>query len=197
MNILVEQFPTTVSINGKQVEVNSDFRSCLKIILAFEDNELTPQEKQMILFNNMYGELPDDLREAAVQAVKFLNGGKDKEEGEDEAPGPTLYSFSKDASFIFSAMKQTHGIELDKAELHWWKFLALFMDLGPETTFSNLVGLRSRLADGTASKDDRKLARKMGSMVEVQQADDRTLEEKEAADKFFAAVEKAQQARKK
>jgi hypothetical protein len=127
--------------------------------MAFEDNDLTPQEKQIILLSMLYPTIPPDTQIAIEKANLFLNGG---EIGEVK-DGPRLYSFSKDANFIFSAFKQTHGIDLDTAQLHWWKFLALFMDLGSETTFCQLTALRNRLATGKASKEEKSAAREMGA----------------------------------
>ena len=105
-------------------------------VIAFEDPELTGLEKQAVMLENLYPEQPTDPTAACEIAVRFLNGGSETGEGEEDEP-LRLYSFSKDAGFIFSAFRQTHGIDLETAELHWWKFLALFMDLGAETTFSS------------------------------------------------------------
>lgn len=188
MNLLVDSLPTEIIIDGRGYAVNADFRSCLKIILAFEDNELTPQEKQIVLLSNLYKKLPRDTRQAVEQANWFLNGGKVQEE---ETEPLRLYSFERDASFVFAAFKQTHNIDLQKDDLHWWTFLALFMDLGQDTTFCQLVGLRKRLATGKATKEEREAAREMGDLVWVEVLDDRSLEEKEAAALFEQKVEEA------
>lgn len=187
MNILADALPVEVSVDGKLYSVECNFRVCLKTILAFEDDTLTPQEKQGILLSNTYGEnVPGNIQEALEKANWFLNGGKESK-GEGEA-SPRLYSFSKDASFIFAAFRQTHGIDLQKTDLHWWEFLALFMDLGSETTFSGLVGLRKRIKNGTATKEERQAAREMGDLFEVSDPDTRTLEEKEQEREFMRLV---------
>jgi hypothetical protein len=99
--------------------------------------------------------------EAIQEGVKFLDGSLMRDNGEPDDGSPVrLYSFAKDANYIFSAFQQTHGIDLTTAKLHWWQFLALFMDLGGETAFSNIVDLRSRLKDGTATKEEKKRAKK-------------------------------------
>ena len=188
MNLLVDILPTEIIINGGEYAVNSDFRSCLKIILACEDNELTPQEKQIVLLSNLYETLPQDIPQAIEQAYIFLNGGKPHEE--DTQPY-RLYSFDRDASFIFAAFKQTHGIDLTKDDLHWWSFLALFMDLGQDTTFCQLVGLRKRVKNGTATKEEKQAAQEMGALFDVPEIDTHTLEEKEMAAEFERKVEEA------
>lgn len=137
------------------------------------------------MLGNLYPEPIEDAKTALEQGMKFLNGGKVADEEED---GPRLYSFEKDASFIFAAFRQTHGIDLETAEMHWWKFLALFMDLGADTTFCNLVGLRKRVKSGRATKEEREAAREMGDLFDVPEPDLRTAEEKEQEQEFMRLI---------
>ncbi len=181
MNILIEQMPTAIEIDGHDYEINSDFRTCLRIILAFEDPELAMIEKQIILLDNLYKERPENIKEAFEKGIRFLNGGEKDRETESNM---RLYSFDKDANYIMAAFQQTHGIDLEKAEMHWWKFLALFMDLGSETTFSSIVGLRKRLKTGKATKEERQMAVELEDIINLQELDDRSLEEREEEEEF-------------
>jgi hypothetical protein len=156
------------------------------VILAFEDAELTAQEKQAVLLS-LYKEPVGDVRQALLMAVKYLNGGKEAQEGDNSLPY-RLYSFAQDAQYIFAAFRQTHGVDLQKAELHWWEFIALFMDLGADTTFCNLVNLRKRIKTGKATKEERKAASEMGEIFEIPEPDDRTAEEKEREAEFMRLI---------
>lgn len=140
----------------------------------------------MILLANLYPDQIEDTQAALEMGMRFLNGGKVADE-EDEG-GPRLYSFDKDANFIFAAFRQTHGIDLETVQLHWWSFLALFMDLGADTTFCNLVSLRKKVKTGKASKEERDAAREMGDMFDIPEPDDRTPEEREQEDNFLRMV---------
>jgi hypothetical protein len=191
MNILVENLPTAIEIDGCEYEINSDFRSCLRIILAFEDPELAMIEKQIILLDNLYKERPENLKEAFEKGIRFLNGGKESQEEENTR----LYSFEKDSNFIMAAFQQTHGIDLETAEMHWWKFMALFMDMGSETTFSSIVGLRKRLKSGTATKEERALAREINDILELPELDNRTLDERESDEEFIRQIKDARNRR--
>ncbi len=189
MNILVEDLPETLEIDGNSYRINSDFRACLLTIMAFEDNELTMQEKQHILLNNLFAEeMPSNLEGAIQAALQFLNGKSGSDCETEERTSPRLYSLSHDANFIYAAFKQTHGIDLQTDKLHWWKFLALFMDLGSETTFCSLVSLRKRIKTGKATKEEKAAAREMGDIFNVPELDTRTLEEKELERKFLEAI---------
>ena len=186
MNLLVDELPTFVEIGGKEYAINADFRACIRTVLAFEDPDLTGPEKQMVMLQTLFPVMPDDPGGAIEQALKFLNGGR-LDEVPDESP-LRLYSFQKDANFIYSAFKQTHGISLETEKLHWWRFLALFADLGADTSFCQLIGLRKRVKTGKASKDEQAAAREMGDAFEIPEPDNRTLEEKEQEAEFMRLV---------
>lgn len=192
MNILTSPLPESVEIDGVEYPLNTDFRSCLRIMLAFEDNELAQFEKLNIMFANLYPQIPENINAAAERAQWFLNGGE--KEGEED-PGPRVYSFSKDAGLIYSAFRQTHNIDLQAARLHWWEFLALFMDLGANTTFCNLVALRKRVKTGKATKEEKAAAREIGDAFEVPELGPQTLEERIDQEDFLQAVKDAKDRR--
>jgi hypothetical protein len=177
VNILTSTLPDVVVIDGISYPVESDFRTAIRVIMAFEDGTLTAQEKQAIMLANIYPTPPHDLRGAVEQANWFLNGGKEAGKGDS---GPRVYSFAKDGEYIFAAFRQTHGVDLQREPLHWWAFLALFMDLGSETTFCQLVSLRKKVKTGKASKEERHAAFEMGDAFDLPELDDWTLEEREA-----------------
>ena len=181
--------PTAVEIDGREYSINSDYRNCLRAILAFEDDELVTQEKQFVMLRLLYPEMPENIEKATYQAIKFLNGGIIEENEESIPAAPRIYSFGKDANLIFAAFKQTHGIDLAEIEyLHWWKFMALFMDLGSDTAFCNLVGLRKRLKTGKATREERQAAIEIGDLFDIPDVDTRTLEEKEQEAEFLRMV---------
>lgn len=188
MNILTDSFPETIKVHGVAYPAATSFRDCIQIMLAFEDDELTQWEKQIVMCKLLYLEQPSDTTEAIVQGIKFLNGSRAQSLIDEVSDPLRLYSFTHDAEFIFAAFKQTHGIDLDIAELHWWKFFALFMDLGNETTFCQLVSLRKRVYTGKATKEEREAAREMGDLFSLPEPDTRTLEEKRLEEQFMSLV---------
>src|SRR5262245_38096162 len=111
MNLLIDKLPDAVACHGVAYKVYTDFKVGIRIILAFEDALLTMQEKQGIMVSLLYETVPDDFYEAAKQAAIFLNGGVTDSE---PRKAPRVYSFAKDANFIFAAFRQTHGIDLQQ-----------------------------------------------------------------------------------
>lgn len=186
-NILFDALPDTVTVDGREYAIDTSFRSCLKTVLAFEDNELTGYEKQGILLANLFIESPENTTAALEAAQMFINGNQPR--NDDDEAQPVFYSFRKDAKFIFAAFQQVHKIDLETADLHWWKFCALFVGLfGSETPFSNLVSLRQRVASGKATKEERQAAHNMGEAFEIEQPDTRTEAERKADAEFMRLI---------
>lgn len=194
MNILVDGLPEAVEVAGKRHKIRTDFRICLKTIMACEDPSLTGHEKAMVILTNLFETVPDDLETALEKAKWFLDCGEQKQETDEFKP--RVYSFIKDANFIFAAFRQTHGIDLQTEDLHWWKFVALFMDVGGDTTFSQLTSLRKRVKTGKASKHEREMARELGDLFEIDDAESHTLDELESEDEFMKALNKARKQEK-
>lgn len=161
MSILTDKLPEAVLIDGEKYPINTDYRTAIKIIVAFESEELTGFEKNEIMLEMLYGEnnIPDNTAQALEMALRFLNGDCEEIENspdEDDSSGDCrLYSFTQDARYIFSGILQTHGIDITDTDMHWWKFIVLFMDLDKDCFFSQLLSIRSRLKKGTLTKEER------------------------------------------
>jgi hypothetical protein len=186
-NILVEAPPTTIEIEGQEHEVNWDFRTCLRVILAFEDLELTMIEKTAVMLELLYKDRPDNIQLAIEKGIAFLDGGI---EHDPTSSGARIFSFQKDSRLVMAGFRQTYQMDLQVVDLHWWTFLTLFMDLGPDTTFSNLVNLRKRVKDGNATKEERQTALDLGEMFDLPDLWIKTIEELEAEKMFFDALGK-------
>jgi hypothetical protein len=192
-NLLTSRPPESLTINGHEISIDTNFKTCLLIMLAFEDNGLTAVEKQIVMLDNLYQRaIPEGYAgEAIEKAVWFLDGGQTSESGGGFSP--RVYSFSKDDRLIYAAFRQTHGIDLHSVELHWWQFISLFMDLGSDSVFCSLVGLRKRVKTGKASKEEIELSREMGSLYEVPDVDQRSLDEKIREREFMEQYKKARE----
>ena len=186
MNILIDELPDAVEIDGVEYPLNTDFQTGILCILDFESRDLTEDEKAILLLKRLYkGDIPSDVNEAVRLGIKFLDGGKESEGENPFADHHRLYSFEKDSALIYAAFQQTHGIDLQKVDLHWWQFLALFQDLGAETAFSSVVNLRRRVKNGDATKEEREHALKMGEAFDLPEFDDyMNFEENENANLF-------------
>ncbi|MGX8711627.1 MAG: Gp15 family bacteriophage protein [bacterium] len=146
MNVLIDGLPTAVEIDGQEYELNTDYHVGLRIMTAFEDPDLTGFEKQAVMLQLLYPIIPPDTRRASELAVKFLNCGQESKQGDDEADATRYYSWSQDARYIMAAIEQTYHIDLSTANLHWWRFSYMFLDLHEDCFFSRLIYLRKQKA---------------------------------------------------
>lgn len=166
MNVLVDKLPTSIEIDGKTYEINSDFRICLRIILMFEDPELVMPEKQILMLRLLYKEIPSNIDQASRMAIRFLNCGEILTEG--TISENRLYSFEKDSKYIYSGIKQSHNIDLEQIEyMHWWKFALLFLDLREDCFFNKIIYLRSQKAKGKLTKEEKELYYSMKDIVDL------------------------------
>lgn len=174
MNPLTDPFPQSVLIYGKEYEINTDFRIGVDIMLAFEDKALSEADKQRVMLELLYKEIPPDLASAQEMAVLFLNCGEEERgEASTGARNMRVYSFEKDAKYIYSAFRQTHGIDLESIDyLHWWKFCYMFLDLNPDTMFQQMVSLRQRKQLNKLTKEERELYQRMEHILELPELKD-------------------------
>lgn len=169
MNILTEKLPTKIKVNEKIYDINYDYKTAIKTLMAFEDEELTQNEKCYILLNNIYKNevSKKDEEEAIIKAIKFLNLG-DTCESENKKTKPRIYSFNKDSSYIYSGINQTHKIDLEKdSNLHFWKFMSLFMDMTPECMFGEIIYYRKRKQEGKLTKEEKQQYEKIKDLIEL------------------------------
>ncbi|MEA5011767.1 MAG: Gp15 family bacteriophage protein [Angelakisella sp.] len=161
MSLLTQSLPKEAVIGGEHYPLNTDFRVGLRILEAYEDETLTPFERQVILLQMLYTRLPEqeeDLRQAVKLGVDFLNCGQ-----VHTAPtGRRMYSFTRDAAHIYSGILHTHGVDLSCQQLHWWTFCAMFRELGQDCVFTRLLTLRQRVLGGKLTTEERRVVAALG-----------------------------------
>ncbi|MCH5297867.1 MAG: hypothetical protein J1E85_09375 [Ruminococcus sp.] len=140
---MIGHLPQSLVVDGEEYDINSDFRTALVIIEAYNDETLTDYEKMLCCLKCLFKEIPPNADEALKQATWFLDGGdmpKSK-----QAP-VKLMDWEYDQSIIFPAVNKVAGYETRTAEyLHWWSFLGLFNEIG-EGLYSQVMNIRSKRA---------------------------------------------------
>lgn len=172
-NILINKLPSSVVIDGAEVKINTDFRICLKCILAFEDEELTFNEKIYIMLKLLYDDVPQNTDEAIKQAIWFLNCGEILDKTGENSP--RLYSFEKDSKYIYVAMKQSLNANFD--DLHWWDFVNYFMALDEKSFFARMIYLRSQKSKGKLTQEEAKYYNEHRDILELNDSEDEESEE--------------------
>ncbi|MDD6313302.1 MAG: Gp15 family bacteriophage protein [Firmicutes bacterium] len=137
--------PKTLSIGGVDYKIRTDFRDILKTISALDDNNLSNDEKVMVVFFNLYpdySKIPKtNIVEAIEKAYWFIDGGRDYKSSN---PKPSLMNWEQDFPLIIAPINRTLGYECRDSEyLHWWTFLGAYNEIG-ECSFSTVVSIRNK-----------------------------------------------------
>lgn len=173
--------PETVDIDGRRIPVNSDFRIWITISEIMSDRSIEDNDKFARALVLCYGKgnIPENLPEAIKQMVEFFRAESFENTGHrPTGKGGQIYSYRYDAEYIYSAFMEQYGIDLTEAELHWWKFKAMFKALSDNTKFSKIIGYRGM---NTAEIKDKKLKSRYAELKLLYALPDmRTDEEKEA-----------------
>lgn len=185
IDLLIDGYPTKIKIDNDVYDINCDYKTGIKIILAMEDKELTQSEKNIILLNLLYKEIPKDYIKALEQGVKFLNCGEASIESNTN--GVRVYSFVHDSKYIFSAVNKVLNGKLGRGEfIHWWEFFMAFMDMPEDCQMSRIMSFRLRYANGKLSKEELKLYNKYRYIYEI--PEELTESEKYKYDIFMKAL---------
>ena len=153
---MIGALPETLTVGGKEYPIRTDYRNVLQVFEAFQDPELTQEEKWIVAIYLLFEgfSCDDDVLEAAQngfdlgEAMKqiswFISAGQPEKKVLEQ---PT-YNWAQDEQIIFSAVNKVAGRETRELEyLHWWTFLGYFNEIG-EGTFSFIVGIRNKLNKG-------------------------------------------------
>ena len=142
---MIGSLPTTLTVDGVEYKINSDYKIALLIFQAYNDPELSDQEKAVVCVKCLYDEVPENKTKALEKALWFLDGGNMPK----SKPLPyKIMDWEQDEQMLFSAVNKVAGYETRKAEdLHWWTFLGFFNEIS-EGLWSQVMNIRSKKAKG-------------------------------------------------
>ena len=143
---MIFDLPTALEVGGEMWDIATDYRDILRILTAFEDPDLTNEERVLLCLYNLYVDLEKipqaHLQAAFDAAIAFIDhgsGGKD---------GPRTMDWEQDAPLIFPAVNRAAGFEVRSVDyMHWWTFLGLFMEIR-DSTYATVLSLRGKKSRG-------------------------------------------------
>ena len=152
---MIFDLPTALEFGGRSWDIATDYRDILRILTAFEDPNLTDEDKALVCLYNFYADfetMPDDLvQEAFDKALEFIDNGQS-----DDEHGPRTMDWTQDAPLIFPAVNRAAGMEVRSINyMHWWTFLGFFMEI-KDTTYATVLNLRGKKARGKKLEKDEK-----------------------------------------
>ncbi len=181
MAILFCKPPLSVTIDGEDYKINTDFRVWIEIEELLYSSKLSEGERFARCLILAYPQLPPHPFGALEELFRFYFAGK--------TPSPSaasfhasktmpVYDLAEDAAYIYGSFLAQYGIDLFDAELHWWKFRALLTCLSDKSKFAQIVSYRSTDTQAIDDPNKRRFYEKMKRLYAL--PDNRTQEEKEA-----------------
>ena len=169
LNVLYENFPEYVTVQGIQYPIETDFREWIRFAELIEDESVPWQVKLNFVFGWFLEEVPNDL-EAAIYALGyFLTARKlysGTEQRNTEKVIKPAFSFQEDAGCIYSAFIECYDIDLQTVEyMHWWKFKTLFDWLPEDTEIKQRIRYRTTDINSIKDKDERKRVKKIQDAI--------------------------------
>ena len=144
---MLGQLPQELTVNGKVYAIRSDYRDILRIILAYNDEDLTNDEKVYVCLHQFYKDIFDipheDYPEAYKQAMAFISAGAE----DDGKQKPKTINWEKDEQLMFAAVNQAARTEVRAIPyLHWWTFLGFFQSIDRDSTWGAVLTIRQKRA---------------------------------------------------
>lgn len=183
-NLLIDELPTTVEVDGSSFSINTDFRYGLLFNQCIEDDELDENARLLQALKIGYtDEIPDDRINAFKALVKFYScaeiDGRDvdselskedessennddtDEEIDEEIDDTEFFDYEKDSCLIYSTFLQVYNIDLVDCNMHWYKFVVLLRSLFDENNLTKVVQFRAMRIDSKLSPDMKKYYKNM------------------------------------
>lgn len=192
---MIGALPEALKVGGAEYPIRTDYRNVLQIFEAFQDPELTQNEKWIVAIYMMFEDFfcADDVLQAAqdgfyieeaMRQINWFISAGNVQEKETELP---VYDWVHDEQMIFSAVNKVAGMETRELEyLHWWTFLGYFREVG-EGSFSYVAGIRNKLNNHKKlDKDEREFLYKNKDMVLLKPP--KTEEEQKEEDEYQALL---------
>lgn len=157
MNLLWDNLPNFVDIGGIAYTINTDFRVSVAFEILMQDSKISPEDKVNKAISLYYPRIPHDIQIAGDALINFYRCNRElPKDGSGKGNYDQPYSFKYDDQYIYSAFWQQYGIDLERINMHWWKFRALFNGLTSDTLFVKIMGWRSAEIDGKTPASEKK-----------------------------------------
>ncbi|MBP0989091.1 MAG: hypothetical protein J6S92_12550 [Oscillospiraceae bacterium] len=155
MNILYEPFPVSITADGHEYTVLTDFREWLRFAEMMTDKSIAAEERAFLCGMWISPEPDVITAEMVTGLLGFYRGDgltpiidnqddEDEEPPEPEPPKPPTFDWNVDARFVLGDFRRYYGIDLTNVKyLHWWHFLSLFTALPDDSQCMKRIAYRS------------------------------------------------------
>lgn len=135
---LQDRLPRGVTVRGRLIKLDLDFRNVLRMIDTLARDDLTPEARDYLALRHLTRRprWPQETL-AALRPILFPQTKRAPSTGK-------ITDFEQDADLIRAAFRQVYGIDLYRDRLHWLEFSSLLAGLPEGNRYSEVLGIRAR-----------------------------------------------------
>lgn len=135
---LQDRLPRGVTVRGRFIKLDLDFRNVLKLMDTLARDDLLPEARDYLALRHL-SRRPRWPQEtlAALRPVLFPQTKRTASKGK-------ITDFEQDADLIRAAFRQVYGIDLYRDKLHWLEFSSLLAGLPEGNRYNEVLGIRAR-----------------------------------------------------
>lgn len=167
---MIGDLPTTLNVAGVECPIRYQFKPCLAIMQAFEDQKLTNDEKILIMLDILYAEDEfgeDTILEAIDKAIWFLSHGNTQPVKEEKP----LSRLDKDEQLIFAAVNEVAHTDIRTDDnMHYWTYLSYMQAISSHSLFASIVRIREKRNKGLKLEpEEKKFYKEHKEMIDLEE----------------------------
>ena len=190
--------PKYVEANGRQYKINTNFKYAMECDRIAKDETIGDFERALAIIYTLFGdkglEHQDDYEKLLKMALKYLSCGKEVVNNDK----PDM-DFIQDYNLIWTSMYSDYnGLDIDKVDIHWWKFVDMMdglsnSELGNCCVLNRIRNLRNFDVSQIKDLNERSKIIKAKKQVELKRNKKEvdvklTREQQESVDEFYKAL---------
>lgn len=133
-------YPKEVEIKGSKYSINTDFKTALRCFEVIEDDSICDEERALAVLYLLFGFIPSENAELFLKAASiYLMCGEEAQDVDGEKDMDLIL----DTKYIIPSFRSDYGIDLEKADMHYWEYMRLIQGLTPDCVLSRVRDIRN------------------------------------------------------
>ncbi len=180
-NVMLDELPA--DWHGYPIDIS--FRTGIQIMQCLQDEEYEENERIYQALSLLFYSDEMPLLEEAMQGLEWYLSEYNHDNHKKEKSKVLAFDFDVDQWRIYTAFLKQYGIDLNKANLHWFVFMGLLTNL-EECSFTRVVDIRCKKLDAKMQQKERKAIMEAQKIYSLRAKAELTEEEKKEDDEALA-----------
>ena len=133
---LYEKLPDSVTVKGKKIRLDLDFRNVLRMMDVMQREYMMPEAREYLAMKSICRRPVPGMMGSVINLLF--------PKPEIEIEHQRITDYEQDADLIRAAFMQAYGINLYRDRLHWFEFMALMAGLPQGSRYTEILSIRAR-----------------------------------------------------